>query len=296
MREFKVSNLKNNKTIVSYIMEYFPNLSYSMLRKSLRNKDIKLNGQRISTDSPIKSGDIVEIYINDSILFGLPKELTTIYEDENIIIAFKPQGLLSNSIESSNTEVTFEDFVKEEKGDVKICHRLDRNTSGLLIFAKNDSSYKEILQAFKNGTITKEYIAYVDGTSFQKEHEILKNYIIKNSATGFSKVVTTPVTNSQEIITEIKVLDKNTDKNFSMLSVKIHTGKTHQIRAQLSAISHPIIGDPKYGKNEINKKFKIYKQLLFAVKYSFNFESDSSLAYLNKDSYFLNDDLYINKL
>lgn len=298
MKEIKISNIKNDEKLLYYIKKIFPNLSSSVLHKTLRNKDVKVNGKKINNANYIlKNGDILKIYIDDYLLYGFPKELDIQYEDDNILVAYKPQGILSNNEENPISEPTFEDFVKQIKGDkIRICHRLDRNTSGLIIFAKNDIAYSSLLVAFKNNYITKEYIAYVYGSNLKDKSYHYENYIIKDEKTGFSKVYNTNIPNSQKIITDVFVEKVYSTLNYSILRIIIHTGRTHQIRALLSSLSLPIIGDSKYGKNEINKKFKKYKQLLFAVKYSFNFPNNSPLYYLNSRNICLDENLYINKI
>ena len=158
MKEIKISNKDNNKKIIYYMKENFPNLSSAILYKTLRNKDIKVNGKRTNDSNYIlKQNDTLQIYIDEYVLYGFPKELLIEYEDDNLLVAYKPQGILSNNEESFQTEPTFEDFVKSKKGEnIKICHRLDRNTSGLVVFSKNDLAYSELLEAFKSGYITKE--------------------------------------------------------------------------------------------------------------------------------------------
>lgn len=298
MKQIKISNIKKEEKLIYYIKDTYPNLSTSVLHKALRNKDIKVNDKRVSDSNYIlKNNDILQIYIDDYLLFGFPKDLDIEYEDDNLLVVYKPQGLLSNNEGDAISEPTFEEFIKKQKGEnVQICHRLDRNTSGLLIFTKNDEAYESMLDGFKNGYINKEYIAYVYGSKFSSNYYKLESYLLKDEKDGFSKIYDTQVKNSQKIITEIYLVEKNTKLNYSILKVKIHTGKTHQIRAQLSAISHPIIGDSKYGKNEINKKFKKYKQLLFAVKYDFDFPENSMLFYLNKISINLDEKFYMNKI
>lgn len=303
MRTIYVENKKKNETVISYIKAIFPSLSNSVLFKALRNKDIRINDKKINADTIINLNDKLDIYISDIYLFNLPKELNIIYEDENLLIVFKPQGILSNieEIDEKNIkllggiEPTLETLVQNINDKYKICHRLDRNTAGLVIFAKNNTSYLELLDAFKEGYIKKEYIAYVANSKFEKKHDILEKYLLKQND-GFSKIYDSKVNNGKKIITEYQVLETNIKKDFAILKVIIHTGKTHQIRAQLANISHPIIGDSKYGKNDVNKKFKVYKQLLFAVKYSFSFYKDSSLFYLNNITVSLDKELYNNKI
>lgn len=298
MKEIKISNLNKNEKIIYYLKKNFPNLSSSVLYKAFRNKDIKVNGKRINDqDFLVNNNDIISIYIDDYLLYGFQRNLNISYEDENILVVFKPQGILSNNEDEPIDEPTFDDFVKKEKGkDLKICHRLDRNTSGLIIFAKNNDAYNAILDAFKNNYITKEYIAYVYGTDFKKQSYHFENYLLKDKKSGYSKIYDKPILDAQKIITDVFVDNVYKIENYSILRILIHTGKTHQIRALLSSISHPIIGDSKYGKNEINRKYKKYKQLLFAVKYTFNFPEDNYLYYLNNTKICLDSNIYMNKL
>ena len=278
--------VKTDKTcnLTKYILNHFPTLNYNALQKAIRNKDIKLNSKRINKDELIKSGDILEIYITDNILYNIPKEIKYYYEDENILIAYKWQGILSNN-ETSVTlnEPTFENIVKKDlnNDNLRLCHRLDRNTCGLLIFAKSNEIENEITNAFKNFEIEKHYLAYANNYKFNKLHDILEDYLFKDAKTGFSKVYKEKVVSSEKIITEYSVLEQNKLENYAILDIILHTGKTHQIRAHMSYIGHELIGDSKYGKNEVNKKFKKTKQLLIAYKYNFKFNKNSKLNYLN---------------
>ena len=299
MKEFKIHELSKEEKVIYYIKSKFPNMSSSSLYKAFRNKDIKINGKRISdTNTLVKNNDTICIYLNDEILFNLPKQLYIPYEDENILIAFKPQGIISNYEKETNTfEPSFEEYVKKFKGsNIFICHRLDTNTSGLIIFAKNETTYMSILNGFKAGYINKEYIAYVYDSNFSKDYYHYENYILKDERTGFSKIYNQFVNDSQKIITDIYVQKKYKKENYAILKVLIHTGKTHQIRALLSSINHPIIGDSKYGRNDINKHFKKNRQLLFATKYSFNFNKNDFLHYLNNICITLDESYYKDKL
>lgn len=297
MRTIIVENCKKDDLLVTnYILSKFPSLSKNFLFKALRNKDIKVNGKRISTNIIIQNGDNIDIYIDDIYLFNLPKKIDYIYTDENVVVAFKPQGVLSNNETGICNEPTFEDLVKKDFKDARICHRLDRNTYGLLIFALNDIAYEAILNGFKENSIDKEYIAYVASSKFSKISETLEKFILKDPKTGFSKIYDTNVKGSLNATTIYNVISKNNKLDYAILKVKIPTGRTHQIRAQLKEINHPIIGDSKYGNNIVNKKFNIYKQLLCAYKYKFSFKENSYLYYLNDKIIELDKNLYLKNI
>lgn len=296
MRTIIVKNINKKPYLSNYIFKTFPNLSKGKFFKSLRNKDIKINEKRINKDIILNDKDEIKLYISDNILFNLPQKLDYIYDDQNIAIIFKPQGILSNDETKNLDEPTLESLVKKENPNYIICHRLDRNTAGLVIFAKNDVAYASILSGFKNNSIIKEYIAYVSGSNFKNKEETLNQYISLNKKDGISKIYekNNEKNSLKSITTSYEVIYTNTKRDYSILKVFIHNGKTHQIRAVLSNISHPIIGDSKYGKNEINKKFNKYRQLLFAVKYKFNFDSSSKLSYLNNKDIILDKSYYSN--
>lgn len=305
MREFFVENCKNNIKLSRYICDVFPNIPANYLYKALRNKDIKVNGVRVNKDINVSSRDKISVYIDDKILFNIDNNLDIIYEDDNMLAVYKKQGILSNN-EHENDDIyldktgilepTLDDLVKKYCSTAMICHRLDRNTSGIIVFGKNEVAYNELNIAFKEGYIEKNYIAYVNNCKFEKQHDILEKYILKDFRTGFSKIFDTKVNSSKKIITEYSLKYINRELDYAILDIIIHTGKTHQIRSQMANILHPIIGDSMYGKNEINKKFKKYRQLLFAYKYKFNFKEDMNLYYLNNIVIELNSSYYLNKL
>lgn len=293
MRTIFVEKKQGASNILDYIAKQFPSVPKSLLHKALRNKDIKVNGKRIHTIMPVAYQDKIDIYMTDAILFQLPQSLTICYQDENILVVVKPQGILSNTEEDSFLpEPTLEELVQKQFPNARICHRLDRNTSGLVIFACQNSSYHAILQAFKHRNIEKEYVAYVADPYFEKKHAILNSYLLKDPKTGYVTVTSDPVLHAKPICTEYDVIQTYPNLGYALLKIKIHTGKTHQIRAQCKAIGHPIIGDSKYGNNQINKQFKKYKQLLFAITYRFHFEEDSPLYYLNDKTIALPDMIY----
>ena len=164
------------------------------------------------------------------------------------------------------------------------CHRLDRNTSGLILFAKNETSLKILLEKFKSHEIKKHYLALVYGIP-KKKNDKLISYLFKDSSKSLVYISDVPKKGYLKIITSYSLLESYSN-NTSLLDVEIETGRTHQIRAHLAHIGLPIVGDGKYGKNEINKNFKVKTQKLVSYKLAFDFKTDSGiLNYLNGKSF-----------
>lgn len=279
MKKIIVNKKNNGLKISKIIFKLYPNVSKNTIYKLFRLKDIKINGIRQKEDVIAYENDIIEIYCSDNILLGIPTHIDYYYEDENILIAYKPKGIECHNPKSKST---FEYAVKTDKNnfDLKVCHRLDTNTEGLVIFSKNEYSHNAMLSGFKNNNIHKNYITFVYG-KMPKNHDILQGYITKNKEDGYSKILDKNVPGSSKVITEYSVLEYISKLNVSILDIALHTGKTHQIRAHMKYLNTPVIGDPKYSTNEINKKFGYRSQLLYAYKYTFEFDSNSILNYLN---------------
>lgn len=284
MKKLIVPNKYDGKSLSKFILDSFPHLPTNTLYKALRQKDIKIDGKRINKDRTLYSGNEVIIYITDSLLY--PNiVLDIIYEDDNILIINKP----------FNLEVTGNDsltsIVHNKYFDCSFlpmpCHRLDRNTTGLILFAKNGESLNILLDKFKKHEIQKKYLALVYGIPKIKNAR-LEAYLFKDNKKSTVYVSDSFKNGYKKIITSYTVI-KEYNNNSSLLEVEIETGKTHQIRAHLAHIGYPIIGDGKYGLNSINKMFGFKFQQLKAYKLKFNFKTDSNgLNYLNGKSIFLN--------
>lgn len=282
MRKLIVDEKYNNKKLNNFILDNFKSLNQNVLFKALRKKDIRVNNIKVSENVIVHTSDEITIYIVDELLLGKPKiDFKVAYEDNNIMCLFKPEGF--SITEANLNEYTFTTLVKEKFGDnLEPCHRLDRNTSGLILYAKNQEALSILLDKFKNKEIEKHYLAVVYGI-VKKGHEVLESYLFKDSKKSMVFISDTPKKNYEKIITEYTVLERNSKENITKLDVNLHTGKTHQIRAHLAHIGHPIIGDGKYGNNEINKKFKRKTQDLTSYKLIFKFKTDSGiLNYLNE--------------
>lgn len=279
MKKLIVNKKYNNKKLSSFLLDTFDGLSLNTIYKALRKKDIIINGTRVNENIVLKENDNVTIYISDDFLYKT-FDLKIVYEDENIVIVNKPIGI---EVVTKNHEKDLTYYVTNfyPNDDILPCHRLDRNTSGLVLFAKNKDSLNILFDKFKNSEIEKFYLCTVYGIP-PKNHDILEAYLFKDTKKSLVYISNNFKKGSQKIITEYKVKEKDSTKNLAILEINLHTGRTHQIRAHLAHIGYPIIGDGKYGKNEINKKFKKSTQDLCAYKLKFNFKTDSGiLNYLN---------------
>ena len=238
MKKLIVPKKYNNKKLDVFLKHNFPHLSDNLFYKTLRKKDIKINGKRISQNITIFENDEIELYIADNLL-ERTLNLEIIYEDTNILLVNKPSNIevlgdnsLTNIIHKKYSNC---DFLPMP------CHRLDRNTSGLILFAKNQAVLNILCDKFKKHEIEKHYLALVYGIPNVK-HKKIESYLFKDSHKSLVYISDTFKKGYSKIITSYTLL-KAYPNNTSLLDIQIETGKTHQIRAHLAHIGFPIVGD-----------------------------------------------------
>ncbi len=302
MKELEVPIKYDGKKLNTFLLDSFDGLSLNLLYKTLRKKDIRVNEQKVSENILLHIGDHVKIYLTDEQLYKKPNcSISIVYEDENIVVVNKHSGievtgehsltssLISYYLNSNNNLQELEakkiDSQKISNRNKSIfiapCHRLDRNTTGLVLFAKNEEALSILLDKFKNHEIEKHYRAMVIGVPLPKK-ATLTAYLFKDRKKSLVYISDFPKKGYEKIVTSYEVLSTNNNQNTSMLDVTLHTGKTHQIRAHLAHIGHPIVGDGKYGNNEMNKKLGFKLQQLCSYSLQFCFKTDSGiLNYLN---------------
>ena len=275
MRTINVNNTYDGKKLNNVLLSEFPALNINAVYKALRKKDIRINDIRVNNNIVVHSGDVIKVFITDDILFGDRTNSYTsiekVYEDNNIVIVNKPVGI----------EVTGDNSLTSKLSDmygfnIMPCHRLDRNTTGLTVFAKSKESLDILFDKFKSHEIEKHYICRVYGIPKEK-HKILNAFLFKDNKKSMVYISDTAKKAYQNIITEYTVISTNKTDKTSILEIILHTGRTHQIRAHLAHFGYPIIGDGKYGINEINKHFSYKTQNLCSYALKFNFTTDSGI-------------------
>ena len=301
MRELKITRNDSGQRLDKFITKTL-DLPMSLLYKSIRLKKIKVNRKRAEAGTMLAEGDTVQCFLAESFfehaegetdsLLRITPRIETVYEDENIILLNKRPGVSVHEDEhgAQNTLITHLLAYLYQKGEYDprreqsftpaLCNRIDRNTGGIVIAAKTAEALRVLNEKIKLREIDKFYLAAVHGIPDKKE-DTLKGFLLKDEKTNTVKVFDkNPPKAAKNIITKYKVIAKKSDS--ALLEVELLTGRTHQIRAHMAHIGHPLIGDGKYGVNKEDRQRGYKYQALYSYKLRFSFKGEPTvLEYLN---------------
>ena len=298
MRDFKVTKSQDGLHVVKASQEAFPQLKSSDLFHALKRRDIRIDGKKINKDIAVREGNTVEIWLPDE-FFDARKEpkaakpqekmFEIVAETKGLLIVNKSQGIAVHS-GKSDIEDTLIDLIRETTRykDAELCHRIDMNTGGLVLIAKNKQALADCVELFKNDLVTKRYRALVLGEPYVGEPAVgadgtiykeVKGYLEKTKS-GKVYIHDDKQPGDLDIATKYRILKTFENagpdgESVSDLELELVTGRTHQIRAQFAHIGHPVIGDGNYGRNKVNMHFetvdgkKVRYQQLFSCQIIF---------------------------
>lgn len=306
MKTIMISTNDASLRLDRFLSKILPNLPASLLYRYIRVGRIKVNGKKAKIDYRTKPGDEIRLYLNDELFsqketpeekayLAAPFDLSILYEDENILLLNKPAGLLVHADEGEKVDTLIARVLSYlyRKGDYDperentfapaLCNRIDRNTSGIVIAAKNAEALRILNQKIKDREIVKKYLLICAGRFAKKSGELL-DYLVKDEAKNTVSLQRTRTEGAKTALLKYKVLAEK--KEFSLVEAELITGRTHQIRAQFAKLGRPLLGDGKYGDYALNRRLNLKYQMLSSYYLEFRFTSDAGiLSYLDRKSF-----------
>ena len=316
MRDITLNQNDGGQRLDKFISKTLCKMPQSMLYKSIRKGRVRVNGKKVTDGKFMLSvGDTLSLYINDEFFeteptrfdfLTAPANIDIVYEDENILLVNKAPALAVHDFEGSSTDTLINRIIhylynkkeylpeNENSFEPALCNRIDRNTCGIVIAAKNAQALREMNELIKEHKVEKKYLALCHGAPKKGSGE-LKFFLKKLSDKNLVLVSEKPLPEHKTAITLYKVLKKTSE--FSLLELTLKTGRTHQIRASLSHIGCAIVGDGKYGKSfASDSKLGFPYQALCSYFVKFNFEDAETLKYLNGKSFSVSDIWFKDKI
>lgn len=296
MKEIVIKKNDAGQRLDRFVAKAVPLLPESLLQKYIRLKRIKLNSKGAKRDARLNEGDVLQLYINDE-FFQKPREenswlkvgtprLTVVYEDENLLLADKKPGVLCHSagVWDYNTLIANIQAYLHQKGEWNpkeensfapaLCNRIDRNTGGIVIAAKNAEALRIINEKIRDRELEKYYLCAVQGRPSPAKGR-LENYIFKDAQKNQVFVKKNPEPGTKTAVTEYSVI--KTKGELSLVECRLLTGRTHQIRAQMAHAGWPLLGDGKYGREKFNKNYDQRGQALYSYKLEFSLPTDAGI-------------------
>ena len=296
MKELRVNPNDAGQRLDRFVSKAVPLLPESLLQKYIRVKRIKVNGKGAKRDVRLQTGDLLQLYINDE-FFEKPREensylkvgtpkLSIVYEDENILLADKKPGVLCHSagVWDYNTLIANIQAYLAQKGEWRpreensfapaLCNRIDRNTGGIVIAAKNAEALRILNDKIRDREIEKYYLCAVQGRPRPPEGR-LENFLFKDAQKNQVFVKAKPEPGAKTAVTEYKLL--RSKGPLSLVECRLLTGRTHQIRVQMAHAGWPLLGDGKYGRERFNKDYDEKGQALYSYKLRFDFPTDAGI-------------------
>ena len=315
MREITIGKNDVGLRLDRFMQKRFPGMPLPLLYKYIRKNCVKVNGKRRKENYKLEQDDCIRFYISDEFFHTVASEpeflrvrpcFDIVYEDENLLLVNKRAGLVVHE-DNSQTPNTLINQIKRylyDKGEYRpqeencfapaLCNRIDRNTSGIVIAAKNAATLRILNQKIKDRELTKTYLCLAFG-HFRKKSGELTGYLVKDSEHNQVRIIKHPTPGAKTIVTRYRV--QRQSASMSLVEVELVTGRTHQIRAHLASIGHPLVGDGKYGKNADNKRAGFSHQALCAYKLAFRFQTDAGiLSYLNGREFTVGDVDFVRKM
>ena len=297
MKEFTIGQNDAGQRLDRFLAKAVPLLPASLAQKYIRIKRIKCNGKRIDRDTRLQEGDVLQLYINDE-FFDKPREdnayltvanpkLNIVYEDENILLVDKRPGLAVHPHDGAEYGRTLIDHIQsylyqkrewrpreENAFTPALCNRIDRNTGGIVIAAKNAETLRIINEKIRAHELEKSYLCITVGRPKQPEGKI-EGFLLKNEAKKEVRFFHKPVPGGKTAVTLYRTLESR--GGLSLVECRLLTGRTHQIRVSMSEIGCPLLGDGKYGKGDVNRRYHETRQALYSYKLRFDFPTDAGL-------------------